>query len=63
MVGDCCGILLERGVVGGDGMLGWGNDGGGMLYGGEGGNGAGGIRGVCMYVYNTYFWKHAKYGG
>ena len=61
MVGGC-GIILERGVVGGDGMLDWANDGGGMLY---GGNGAckGGIRGVCMYVYNTYFWKHAIYKG
>ena len=34
MVGGC-GILLERGVVGGDGMLDWGRN----------GNGAGGIRG------------------
>ncbi len=34
MVGGC-GILLERGVVGGDGMLDWGND----------WDGAGGIRG------------------
>ena len=45
MVGGC-GMLLERGVVGGDGMLDWGNDEGGTLYGGDG---AGGIRGVYMY--------------
>ena len=42
MVGGGCGILLAPRVAGGDGMLDWGNDGEGMLY---GDNGAGGIRG------------------
>ena len=63
MVGGGCGILLARGVAGGNGMLDWGIDGGGMLY---GDNGAGGIRGenlvrridgICIVVCIIWVWS------
>ena len=63
MVGGC-GILLERGVVGGDGMLDWGNDGGVMFYGDNGAGGISGRRepctsydGICIVVCIIWVWS------